>query len=66
MRIKEKFQNLQNNNKKALISFVVAGDPDYNLSLEIMHNLVENGTDIIEIGLPFLDPYVNLNWVANE
>lgn len=56
MRIKEKFQNLQNNNKKALISFVVAGDPDYNLSLEIMHNLVENGTDIIEIGLPFLDP----------
>jgi len=56
MRIKEKFQNLQKNNKKALISFVVAGDPDYDLSLEIMHNLVKNGTDIIEIGLPFLDP----------
>jgi tryptophan synthase alpha chain len=56
MRIKEKFQNLQKNNKKALINFVVAGDPDYDLSLEIMHNLVKNGTDIIEIGLPFLDP----------
>ena len=56
MRIKEKFQDLQKNNQKALISFVVAGDPDYDLSLKIMHNLVENGTDIIEIGLPFLDP----------
>jgi tryptophan synthase alpha chain len=56
MRIKDKFQNLQKNNKKALISFIVAGDPDYDLSLEIMNNLVQNGTDIIEIGLPFLDP----------
>lgn len=56
MRIKDKFQNLQKNNKKALINFIVAGDPDYDLSLEIMHNLVQNGADIIEIGLPFLDP----------
>lgn len=56
MRIKKKFQDLQKNNKKALISFVVAGDPDYEQSLKIMHNLVANGTDIIEIGLPFLDP----------
>lgn len=56
MRIKEKFQDLQKNNQKALISFVVAGDPDYDLSLQIMHKLVANGTDIIEIGLPFLDP----------
>jgi tryptophan synthase alpha chain len=56
MRIKDKFQNLQKNNKKALINFIIAGDPDYDLSLEIMHNLVQNGTDIIELGLPFLDP----------
>ena len=55
-RIATKFQNLKAQNKSAFISFVTAGDPDYQTSLAIIKQLPENGVDIIEIGIPFLDP----------
>lgn len=55
-RIKQTFQNLKSQNKSAFISFVTAGDPDYQTSLEIIKKLPENGVDIIELGIPFLDP----------
>lgn len=55
-RIKTTFQNLKQQNKSAFISFVTAGDPDYQTSLEIIKKLPENGVDIIELGIPFLDP----------
>lgn len=42
--------------KKALISYITVGDPDLDTTLELMHSLVENGTDIIELGVPFSDP----------
>lgn len=42
--------------KKALIPFIVAGDPDIRTSLAIARSLLENGGDILEIGIPFSDP----------
>nr|WP_315486017.1 tryptophan synthase subunit alpha [uncultured Undibacterium sp.] len=44
------------NNKKGLIPFITAGDPDPELTLPLMHALVEGGADIIELGVPFSDP----------
>lgn len=55
-RIKQCFEALKANNQKALISYVTAGDPHPSRTLEIMHALVEAGTDIIELGVPFSDP----------
>ncbi len=42
--------------RKLLIPYLVAGDPDLAHSLGIMHELVKQGADIIEIGIPFSDP----------
>ncbi|MCE3254525.1 MAG: tryptophan synthase alpha chain [Rickettsiaceae bacterium] len=53
-RIKQTFQNLKN--KTAFIGFVTAGDPDYQTSLEIIKSMAKSGADIIELGVPFLDP----------
>tara|TARA_B100000989_G_scaffold102223_1_gene74738 strand:- start:252 stop:1046 length:795 start_codon:yes stop_codon:yes gene_type:complete len=44
------------NNEKKLVTFVTGGDPDFNTSLQIIKTLIKNGTDIIEIGMPFSDP----------
>ena len=55
-RIKACFNTLKEQNKKALIPFVTAGDPSPDLTLGIMHELVEAGADIIELGVPFSDP----------
>lgn len=55
-RIAQTFTTLQANNKKALIPFITAGDPDPSLTVNLMHRLVESGSDIIELGVPFSDP----------
>jgi tryptophan synthase alpha chain len=55
-RLKTTFDNLKKQNKTAFISFVSAGDPDYQTSLSIIKELPKNGVDIIELGMPFLDP----------
>ena len=55
-RINNKFIELKRNKKKGLITFVTAGDPNFNTSLEILKKLPEAGADIIEIGMPFTDP----------
>jgi tryptophan synthase alpha chain len=55
-KIKRKFEDLKNNNKKGLITFITAGDPNYKTSLEILKKLPDAGADIIEIGMPFTDP----------
>ena len=44
------------NTPKALISYITAGAPDLPTSLALMHALANNGTDIIELGVPFSDP----------
>lgn len=55
-RISKKFQQLKTQNKTAFITYICAGDPNYETSLEILKNLPKNGADIIELGVPFLDP----------
>ena len=55
-RIKKTFDKLNKENKKALGIFVTAGDPNFESSLKLITNLPDNGTDFIEIGMPFSDP----------
>ncbi len=56
MKIKKTFQKLETSGKKALIPFVTAGDPNYDVSLEILKVISNSGADIIELGMPFSDP----------
>ncbi len=55
-RIKKCFESLQADNKKALVSYITAGDPHPSKTVEIMHTLAEAGSDLIELGIPFSDP----------
>ncbi|SFD98746.1 tryptophan synthase, alpha chain [Sulfitobacter brevis] len=55
-RIDAKFADLRARGKKAFVSYVMAGDPDFDTSLEIVRGLPGAGVDIIELGLPFTDP----------
>ena len=55
-RIDAKFAELRAAGKKAFVSYVMAGDPDFDRSLEVIKGLPEAGVDIIEMGLPFTDP----------
>jgi tryptophan synthase alpha chain len=55
-RIKATFAALAAQKKTGLITFITAGDPGPELTLPLMHALVEGGADIIELGVPFSDP----------
>jgi tryptophan synthase alpha chain len=55
-RIQTTFERLRGQDRKALIPFITAGDPDPALTLPLMHALVAGGADIIELGVPFSDP----------
>jgi len=55
-RIAGTFEKLKSADKKALIPFVTAGDPNPQMTTSIMRALVDAGADIIELGVPFSDP----------
>lgn len=55
-RIETKFQELKQEGKKALIAFISASDPDYETSLVLIKAMIDNGIDILELGIPFSDP----------
>ena len=55
-RIEAKFAELGESGKAAFVSYIMAGDPDYDTSLAVMKGLPGAGVDIIELGLPFTDP----------
>jgi tryptophan synthase alpha chain len=55
-RIERKFKELRQNDEKALVGFVTAGDPDVAQSLEIISAMCAAGLDILELGIPFSDP----------
>jgi len=55
-RIDQVFESAKAANRAAFVSYVCAGDPDMDTSLEVCRTLIENGTDILEIGVPFSDP----------
>jgi len=55
-RIQKAFERLNGEGRKALIPFITAGDPSADLTVPLMHALVEAGVDVIELGVPFSDP----------
>ena len=55
-RIERRFAELKQKGRAALLTFVTAGDPDYETSLKIIKGLPKAGADIIEFGMPFTDP----------
>jgi tryptophan synthase alpha chain len=55
-RIAQRFAALKAQNRKALIPYFTAGDPDPGSTVDLMHTLVNAGADLIELGVPFSDP----------
>lgn len=55
-RIDAKFADLRAKGRKAFVAYVMAGDPDYDTSREIILGLPGAGVDVIELGMPFTDP----------
>lgn len=55
-RIEKALAELKDKNEKALITFVTAGDPDLETTEKLVLEMFDNGTDIVEIGVPFSDP----------
>ena len=55
-RIEEKLAQLKEQNKKAFITYMTAGMPDFDKMQEIIRTQEQAGTDIIELGIPFSDP----------
>jgi len=51
-----KFSELKNNKRLALMPFIMAGDPNIEITSEILLKLQENGADLIELGIPYSDP----------
>lgn len=55
-RIDETFRLLKETEKKAFVAYVSAGDPGFEISLEVIKGLADAEADIIELGVPFSDP----------
>ena len=55
-RIDRRFASLKHEGRPALVTFITAGDPDYDTSLAILNALPAAGADVIELGMPFSDP----------
>ena len=55
-RLQTRFAELKQQNRAGLVTFVTAGDPDYDTSLAILKGLPAAGADVIELGMPFTDP----------
>lgn len=55
-RITEKFRLLKNDNRGGFIPFIVAGDPNLEITKNLILTLAESGASVIELGVPFSDP----------
>ncbi len=55
-RIGKIFENLRSQNQKALIPFLMAGDPSAEITIDLIHHMINAGADLIELGIPFSDP----------
>ena len=55
-RLVNKFELIRKEDKPGLVTFITAGDPDFDRSFEILKGLPEAGADVIELGMPFTDP----------
>ena len=50
------FETYRSSGRKALMPFITAGDPQPDVTVPLLHALVEAGADLLEIGVPFSDP----------
>lgn len=55
-RIAERFAALAGAGRTGLIPFVTAGDPSPAATVPLLHDMVDAGADLLEIGVPFSDP----------
>jgi tryptophan synthase alpha chain len=55
-RIEDKFAELKRRGRKALITFITAGDPDLAATVRIVEEMERQGADLIELGIPYSDP----------
>jgi len=55
-RIDRRFAALRKEGRAALVTFTMAGDPDFETSLAILKGLPKAGADVVEFGMPFTDP----------
>jgi tryptophan synthase alpha chain len=55
-RLEGRFEALAAQGRKALVTYVVAGDPSPEHTVALLHTLVAAGADILELGIPFSDP----------
>ncbi len=55
-RIQTTFARARAENRAAFVAYVCAGDPDFDSSLAVCRALLENGVDVLELGVPFSDP----------
>ncbi len=55
-RIARRFEALRAARRTALVPYLTAGDPHPDVTVDLMHDLVEAGADLLELGVPFSDP----------
>ena len=55
-RIAKLFSDCKDKGRAAFVGYVCACDPDFNTSLDISRSLIDNGVDLLELGVPFSDP----------
>jgi tryptophan synthase alpha chain len=55
-RIAQAFARARSENRAAFVAYLCAGDPDFETSVSACRALVENGVDVLELGVPFSDP----------
>jgi tryptophan synthase alpha chain len=55
-RIEKRFAQLKAEQRKAFIPYITAGDPNLDMTLELVLNLEKAGADVMELGVPFSDP----------
>ncbi len=55
-RIARAFAQAQTDNRTAFVAYLCAGDPDLETSLLACRTVIENGVDVLELGVPFSDP----------
>jgi tryptophan synthase alpha chain len=55
-RIENMFEIKKEENKKALITFITAGDPDLDITYDLVLAMEKAGADLVELGVPYSDP----------
>lgn len=65
-RIDKAFTRLKTENRKALITFITAGNPDLAAAEKIILSMEKSGADIIEIGIPYSDPLADGPVIQNS